>query len=64
VLRAEPRPANFALGWTLAALLGTIASGRIYEHYYQQLIPPMAIALGVAATAVGRRVRAPLERGA
>ncbi len=63
VLRAEPRPANFALGWTLAALLGTIASGRIYDHYYQQLVPPMAVALGVTATAAGRLVRAPVVRG-
>ena len=53
-LRRAPQPANFAVGWTVAAVAGTLASGRIYDHYYQQLIPPMAVALGVTAAAIGR----------
>ena len=61
VLRSEPLPADFALGWTVAALVGTLASGRIYDHYYQQLIPPMAVALGITAAAIGRLT---LTRGA
>jgi len=62
VLRREPQPANFALGWTVAALAGTLASGRIYDHYYQQLIPPMAAALGVTAAAIGRLRLSPWVR--
>ena len=61
-LRREPQPANFALGWTIAALAGTLASGRIYDHYYQQLIPPMAVALGVTAAAIGRLTLGPWMR--
>jgi len=57
VLRTAARPANFALGWTAAALVGTLAGGRIYAHYYQQIIPPMAVALGVTAAAVGHLMR-------
>ena len=57
-LRREPQPANFALGWTAAAVVGTLASGRIYDHYYQQLIPPMAVALGVSSAAMGALTRA------
>ena len=61
VLRSGPQPANFALGWTAAALVGTLASGRIYDHYYQQLIPPMAVGLGITAAAIGQLTR---SRGA
>jgi len=54
-LRADSRPPNFALGWTIAALAGTLAGGRIYDHYYQALVPPMAVALGVSIAAVTHR---------
>jgi 4-amino-4-deoxy-L-arabinose transferase-like glycosyltransferase len=63
VLRTEAQPANFALGWTVAALIGTLASGRIYDHYYQQLIPPMAVAVGVTAGAIDRLTHGRFVRG-
>ncbi len=56
-LRRPPTAANFALGWTTAALIAVLSAGRLFFHYYQELVPPMAVALGVTASAAATRMR-------
>jgi len=63
-LRAERRAPDFALGWTAAALIGALSAGRLYEHYFQQIVPPMAVALGVAVASLTPRLQGPLTRAA
>lgn len=57
-LRTQPRAANFALGWSAAAIAGVLAGGRLYPHYYQELVPPLAVALGVTSAALLSQLRA------
>ena len=61
-LRVNRRACDFSLAWTAAAIIGTIAGGRLYEHYDQQLVPPLAVALGVALASVLSHLRRPLAR--
>jgi 4-amino-4-deoxy-L-arabinose transferase-like glycosyltransferase len=61
-LRTERRAPDFALGWTVAALIGALSAGRLYEHYFQQIVPPMAVALGVAVASLTPRLQRPLVR--
>lgn len=63
-LRTERRAPDFAFGWTTAALIGALSAGRLYEHYFQQIVPPMAVALGVAAGSLTPRLRGPLAHAA
>jgi len=55
-LRTERRAPDFALGWTAAALIGALSGGRLYEHYFQQLVTPMAVGLGVTTAALASRL--------
>lgn len=45
-------------GWTIAALLGVASGLRFFGHYYQQLIPPLALlaAFGLASWARSRQL--------
>jgi 4-amino-4-deoxy-L-arabinose transferase-like glycosyltransferase len=43
--RSEDRtPAFFFLGWTAASAIGVSFSGHFFPHYFQQLLPPIAVA--------------------
>ncbi len=49
-------PGAFAAGslwWLGLALLGALASGRSYLHYYLQAVPPAAICLALLAGGIG-----------
>ena len=49
-------PAVFAAGslwWFGLALLGALASGRSYLHYYLQAVPPAAVCLALFAGGIG-----------
>jgi 4-amino-4-deoxy-L-arabinose transferase-like glycosyltransferase len=41
--------------WTLTALGGTALGGNWFLHYYQQLLPPLAVALALAGRHLPRR---------
>ena len=62
--RAPRDPATHAVvalaGWAIAALLGVASGLRFFGHYYQQLIPPLALlaAFGMASWARTRQVLA------
>jgi len=42
------------LGYAAAAWAGIILPGRFYAHYYQLLLPPLAMAAGAATSLIGR----------
>ncbi|MBW1684579.1 MAG: glycosyltransferase family 39 protein [Deltaproteobacteria bacterium] len=42
------RSALYLGGWALFSAVGVSASGQFFPHYFQQLLPPIAIAAGVA----------------
>jgi hypothetical protein len=47
--RVGRRPdVGYLAGWALASAVGVSASGHFFPHYFQQLLPPLAIAAGVA----------------
>lgn len=54
--RAERR--TFLALWALAALGGVALGGNWFLHYYQQLLPPLAVAVALAARGLVRRPRA------
>ncbi len=35
------------IGWVIATLLGVVAAGRFYDHYYVALLPPLALLVPV-----------------
>lgn len=42
------REARVVGSWALAAALGVIGTGRFYQHYFLELLPPLCIALALA----------------
>lgn len=44
--------------WPLFSLLGVVAGGRFFPHYYIQMIPPLAILGGAGLMVLIRKVRA------
>jgi hypothetical protein len=42
------RSALYLGGWAFFSAVGVSASGQFFPHYFQQLLPPIAIAAGVA----------------
>ena len=39
----------FVSGWLITSMLGVSASGYFFPHYFQQLLPPLALAAAVGA---------------
>jgi 4-amino-4-deoxy-L-arabinose transferase-like glycosyltransferase len=48
------RPAILALAWLAGAAAGVASIGRIWDHYFLQLLPPLAL-LGAAAVVTAAR---------
>jgi hypothetical protein len=44
--------------WLLFACAGVIGGGNFHNHYYQQLVPPLALLAGVGGAGLLRRARA------
>ncbi len=42
----------FVAGWLITSILGVSASGYFFPHYFQQLLPPFALAAAVGAEAI------------
>ena len=42
----------FVAGWLFTSILGASASGYFFPHYFQQLLPPLALAAAVGAQAI------------
>ncbi len=42
----------FLAGWTVASMAGASASGYFFPHYFQQILPPLAIAAALGAEAL------------
>jgi hypothetical protein len=39
----------FVAGWLITSVIGVSASGYFFPHYFQQLLPPLALAAGAGA---------------
>lgn len=46
------REARVVGWWTLAAGIGVAGTGRFYDHYFLELLPPLCLALALAARGV------------
>ncbi len=46
------RQARLVALWTLAAALGVAGTGRFYDHYFLELLPPLCLALALAVRGV------------
>jgi hypothetical protein len=42
----------FVAGWLITSILGVSAGGYFFPHYFQQLLPPLALAAAVGAEAI------------
>jgi 4-amino-4-deoxy-L-arabinose transferase-like glycosyltransferase len=42
----------FVAGWLITSIVGVSASGYFFPHYFQQLLPPLALAAAVGAEAI------------
>jgi 4-amino-4-deoxy-L-arabinose transferase-like glycosyltransferase len=42
----------FVTGWLITSILGVSASGYFFPHYFQQLLPPLALAATVGAEGI------------
>jgi 4-amino-4-deoxy-L-arabinose transferase-like glycosyltransferase len=48
----RPRDLLFLLGWGLASMVGVSASGYFFPHYFQQLLPVLALTAALGARGV------------
>jgi hypothetical protein len=48
-------PRSLLLGWLAASAAGVCAGGYFRQHYYIQIIPPLAVAAGRGVVALARR---------
>jgi len=46
------REARVIVWWTLAAGIGVAGTGRFYDHYFLELLPPLCLALALAVRGV------------
>ena len=46
-LRGRPKAPRLLRLWLAAALVGVIGGGDFWAHYYQQLVPPLALLAGI-----------------
>ena len=55
VARPERRAFLFALIWLAAAFAGTLISGKLWSHYFLQLLPPLCLLTGLLIAGMVRR---------
>jgi 4-amino-4-deoxy-L-arabinose transferase-like glycosyltransferase len=48
------RLAVFLSGWLVASAIGVSAGGHYFPHYFQQLLPPLAVGAGIAVAELSR----------
>lgn len=57
------RPASLFLGaWLLLSLAGAASAGRVYGHYYIQVLPALSLVAGLTIAEIARRTRATPHR--
>jgi hypothetical protein len=47
------REARIVVLWTAAAAVGVIGTGRFYQHYFLEMLPPLCLALALAIRGLG-----------
>jgi hypothetical protein len=52
VLRREPRRCDLLGLWLLTSLFGASMGGNWFPHYFQQVLPPLAVAVALALRAL------------
>ena len=47
----------FLAGWLMTSAIGVSASGYFFPHYFQQLLPPLALVAALGTELLGQRLR-------